>query len=157
MHKLLVHPAAPDVLYQQNHVGVYRSKDRGDSWERIDEGLPYDFGFGLALNPYDPNGCYVLPLEPGQYSFRATDGALRVFRSGKNGRGWKKLTKGLPQKNAYLSVLRQAMSSDSCNPCGVYFGTGGGHVFASADEGESWQVAAEFLPPVQSVTAAVVE
>ena len=116
MHKLLVHPAAPDVLYQQNHVGVYRSKDHGTTWQRIDEGLPYDFGFGLALDPNDPNCCFVIPLEPQEYNFRATDGALRVYRSGKNGRGWKKLTKGLPGKNAYVSVLRQAMSSDSCDP-----------------------------------------
>lgn len=156
MHKLLVHPAAPGVLFQQNHVGVYRSTDHGDSWQRIDKGLPYDFGFGLAVHAHDPHACYVIPLEPEQYMFRATDGALRVYRSGKNG-GWRKLSKGLPGKNAYLSVLRQAMTSDRCDPCGVYFGTAGGQVYASADEGASWQVAAEYLPPIHSVTAAVVE
>jgi len=151
-----VHPAAPGVLYQQNHVGVYHSTDHGDSWQRIDAGLPYDFGFGLALNANDPHACYVIPLEPQEYMFRATDGALRVYRYGKNGK-WKKLSKGLPGKNAYLSVLRQAISSDDCDPCGVYFGTAGGTVFASADEGASWDVAAEYLPPIQSVTAAVIE
>lgn len=152
-----MHPAAPGVLFQQNHVGVYKTVDHGDSWQRIDKGLPYDFGFGLALNAHDPDVCYVVPLEPEQYMFRATDGALNVYRSGKNGRGWKKLTKGLPRRNAYVSVLRQAMSSDALKPCGVYFGTGGGQVFASADEGASWEVAADYLPPVHSVTAAIVE
>ncbi|MCI0651637.1 MAG: hypothetical protein L0Z55_07125 [Planctomycetes bacterium] len=156
MHKLLAHPAAPGVLYQQNHVGVYRSDDYGDSWKRIDKGLPYDFGFGLALNGNDPDACYVVPLEPKDYSFRATDGAIRVYRSEKGGRGWRAMTKGLPQEHAYVSVLRQAMASDACDPCGVYFGTGGGQVFASADEGASWVAAAEYLPPVYSVSAAVV-
>jgi len=99
----------------------------------------------------------VIPLQPEEYMFRATDGALRVYRSGKRGRGCKRLTKGLPGKNAYVSVLRHGMSSDSLDPCGVYFGTAGGQVFASADEGENWQVAAEYLPPIQSVTAAVIE
>jgi photosystem II stability/assembly factor-like uncharacterized protein len=156
VHKLLVHPAAPGVLFQQNHVGVYKSTDHGDSWTRIDGGLPYDFGFGLALNANDPHSCYVIPLEPQEYMFRATDGALRVYRYGKRGK-WRKLSKGLPGKNAYISVLRQAMSADECNPCGVYFGTQGGQVFASADEGASWDLAAEYLPPIYSVTAAVVE
>ena len=151
-----MHPAAPGVLFQQNHVGVYRSTDYGDTWRPIDKGLPYDFGFGMAIHPRDPHVSYVIPLEPQQYMFRATDGALRVYRSTKAG-GWRKLSKGLPGKNAYVSVLRQAMTSDPLAPCGVYFGTGGGQVFASADEGASWQVAAEYLPPVYSVTAAVVE
>jgi len=151
-----MHPAEPGVLYQQNHVGVYHSKDHGDSWVRIDAGLPYDFGFGLALDPADPHTCYVIPLEPQEYMFRATDGALCVYQWGKN-RKWKKRAKGLPGKHAYASVLRQAMSSDTCDPCGVYFGTAGGTVFASHDAGASWQVAAEYLPPIQSVTAAVIE
>lgn len=151
-----MHPAAPGVLFQQNHVGVYRTTDHGDSWKRIDDGLPYDFGFGLALHPRDPHACYVIPLEPQQYMFRATDGALRVYRHGKSGK-WRKLAKGLPGRNAWCSVLRQAMDSDDCDPCGIYFGTGGGQVFASADEGANWQLAAEYLPPIHSVTAAVVE
>ncbi|MHC4960316.1 MAG: WD40/YVTN/BNR-like repeat-containing protein [Planctomycetota bacterium] len=151
-----MHPAAPGVLFQQNHVGVYRTTDYGDSWTRIDAGLPYDFGFGLALNAQDPYACYVIPLEPQEYMFRATDGALRVYRSLRNGK-WRKLSKGLPGKDAYVSVLRQAMTSDREDPCGVYFGTQGGRVFASADAGASWDLAAEYLPPVYSVTAAVVE
>ena len=156
VHKLRVHPTKPGRLFQQNHVGVYRTDDHGDTWNRIDQGLPYDFGFGLALNANDPDVCYVIPLEPQDYAFRATSGALSVYRPNRNGRGWKRLSKGLPQKSAYVSVLRQAMSSDSLKPCGIYFGTGGGQVFASADEGESWAAVAEYLPPVYSVTAAVV-
>jgi len=155
VHKLLVHPAAPGVLYQQNHVGVYKSTDHGDSWLRIDDGLPYDFGFGLALNANDPHACYVIPLEPQQYMFRATDGALTVWKYGKTGK-WKKLSKGLPGKNAHVSVLRQAMSSDHMDPCGVYFGTSSGHLFASRDGGENWEIIAGFLPRILSVQAAVV-
>ena len=190
MHKLLVHPAEPGRLYQQNHVGVYRSSDHGESWQRIDGApptempdfggndagkrkkkkkkakrklakttgpqLPHDFGFGLALNANDPNTCYVIPLEPMQYAFRATGGALNVYRLRKNGKSWKKLSKGLPQKNAYVSVLRQAMASDPFDPCGVYFGTAGGQIFGSNDEGESWSAIAEYLPPIYSVSAAVI-
>lgn len=156
VHKLLAHPAVPGRLYQQNHVGVYRSDDHGDTWYRIDGGLPYDFGFGLALDPHDAETCFVVPLEPEEYAFRATDGALRVYRLNRNGRSWKKLTRGLPSKNAYLSVLRQAMASDPLSPCGVYMGTGGGQIFASADRGDSWQAIAEYLPPVYSVHAAVI-
>ena len=150
-----MHPAEPGRLYQQNHVGVYRSDDHGDSWARIDQGLPHDFGFGLALNAHDPDTCYVVPLQPEQYSFRATNGALAVYRLKRSGRGWRRLAKGLPQRNAYVSVLRQAMASDPLDPCGVYFGTAGGQVFASADEGTSWTAVAEYLPPVYSVHAAV--
>lgn len=156
MHKLLVHPAEPSVLYQQNHVGVYRTTNHGDSWQRIDAGLPHDFGFGLALNPHDPHTCYVIPLEPDQYMFRATNGALCVYQWSKSGK-WRKRSKGLPGRDAYASVLRQAMSSDTCKPCGVYFGTAGGQVFASTDEGASWELAAGYLPPIQSVTASVLE
>ena len=151
-----MHPAAPGVLFQQNHVGVYKTSDYGDTWRRIDDGLPYDFGFGCALNHNDPHACYVIPLRPEQYMWRATDGALNVYRSTKSGK-WRKLSKGLPRKNAYVSVLRQAMDSDSCDPCGIYFGTAGGQVFASNDEGASWEVAADYLPPIYSVTATVVE
>jgi photosystem II stability/assembly factor-like uncharacterized protein len=156
VHKLLVHPNAPGVLFQQNHVGVYRSTDYGDLWERIDNGLPYDFGFGLALNAQDPHACYVIPLEPGDYSFRATNGALDVYEFGRRGK-WTKRSKGLPRKHAHVSVLRQAMTSDTLDPCGVYFGTQGGAVFASNDAGRSWDKAVEHLPPIYSVTAAIVE
>jgi hypothetical protein len=156
VHKLLVHPAAPGVVFQQNHVGVYRSTDHGDTWHRIDEGLPYDFGFALGLSHRDPRTCFVIPLEPEGYSFRATNGALAVYQLRKNGKGWHKRTKGLPQKNAYVSVLRQAMASDRCDPAGIYFGTAGGQLYASIDEGVGWTALAEHLPPIYSVSAAIV-
>ena len=150
-----MHPAAPGVLFQQNHVGVYHSTDHGDSWARIDGGLPYDFGFGLALNAQDPNACYVIPLEPVDYSFRATDGELAVYQYGRSGK-WRKRVKGLPRKHAHVSVLRQAMTNDVLDPCGIYFGTQGGTLFGSSDAGASWEAIAQHLPPIYSVTAAVV-
>lgn len=156
VHKLLAHPTEPGRLFQQNHVGVYRSDDHGDTWHRIDGGLPYDFGFGLALDAHDADTCYVIPLEPEGYAFRATSGALNVYRAVKGGKSWKKLTKGLPQKDAYVSVLRQAMTSDRYDPCGIYFGTGGGQLFASNDRGTSWAPIASYLPPIYSVSVAVV-
>ncbi len=151
-----MHPAAPGVLFQQNHIGVYKSTDSGDSWQRIDSGLPYDFGFGIAMHAQDANSCFVIPLEPVDYSFRATDGELAVYQYGRSGK-WRKRAKGLPRKHAHVSVLRQALTSDSLDPCGVYFGTQGGTLFASNDSGASWDTAAQYLPPIYSVTAAIVE
>lgn len=153
MHKLLLHPARLGRLYQQNHVGVYRSDDHGESWRRIDKGLPSEFGFALALNPHDPGVCYVTPLESDQGSFRATPGKLRVYRF--NG-GWRELGRGLPSGNVHVSVLREGMSSDPFHPCGLYLGTGSGQVFASTDAGGRWKKLASYLPPILSVTAAVV-
>ncbi len=158
MHKLLLHPARSGRIYQQNHVGVYRSHNHGDAWERIDKGLPYDFGFGLALNPDDPETCYVTPLEPEGGMYRATSGKFRVyrFRSSNGVSGWDELGSGLPSEGAYLSVLREGMANDSLNPCGVYVGTGTGQLFHSADAGASWRTIAASLPPILSVSAAVV-
>ena len=157
VHKLLQHPTEPGRLYQQNHVGVYRSDDYGSNWYRIDPGLPYDFGFGLALNAHNPDTCYVTPLEPSGYSYRATPGALRVYGWKGPNRGWRAFSKGLPQRDAYLSVLREGMASDTLKPCGIYVGTGSGQIFHSADEGSTWEVLAHYLPPVQSVSAAVID
>lgn len=154
MHKLLVHPAVPGRIFQQNHVGVYRSDDSGDTWYRIDKGLPYDYGFGLALNPHDGDMCYVVPLCPQEYAYRATSGALRVYAS--NGGTWKALGKGLPAQAAHVTVLREGLASDSLKPCGVYLGTENGQVFQSADQGRSWQSLATYLPPVLSVSVAVI-
>lgn len=151
---MLVHPAVPGRLFQQNHIGVYRSDDSGDTWYRIDKGLPYDYGFPLALNPNDAERCFVVPLRPDEYAFRATDGALRVYTQ--NGRSWKALGKGLPANGAHVTVLREGLASDSLNPCGVYLGTENGQVFQSADEGQSWQCIAGYLPPVLSVSVAVI-
>lgn len=158
MHKVLLHPAGSGRLYQQNHVGVYRSDNGADSWERIDKGLPYEFGFGLALHPADPETCFVTPLEPEQGFYRATAGKFRVYRfRGSNGASpWEELGNGLPSEGAYLSVLREGMANDTLDPCGVYVGTGTGQVFHSADAGASWRTIAALLPPILSVSAAVV-
>jgi len=154
---MLLHPAAPGRIYQQNHMGVYRSDDHGDTWNAIHMGLPSDYGFGLALDPNDPDTCFTVPLETKEnYAFRATDGQFRVYRWSGPGRGWKSYSKGLPERGAYLNVLREGMSHDSLNPCGVYVGTGTGQVFHSADAGRSWSPLALYLPPVLSVSAAVV-
>jgi len=141
-------------MYQQNHFGVYRSDDRGDTWYAIHKGLPSDFGFGLALDPHDGDACFVVPLQPEQYAYRATPGRFAVYRSGR--RGWRALGRGLPAKDAYLSVLREGMSNDSLEPAGVYVGTGSGQLFASRDAGRSWKSIAAFLPPIMSVNATVV-
>lgn len=156
MHKLLLHPAVPGRIYQQNHNGVFRSDDHGDSWNAIHMGLASDYGFGLALDVNDADACFTVPLVPSDYSFRATDGAFRVFRWNGPGRGWKSHSRGLPEKGAYLNVLREGMSHDTLRPCGVYVGTGTGQVYHSADAGRSWRPLALYLPPVLSVSAAVV-
>jgi photosystem II stability/assembly factor-like uncharacterized protein len=154
VHKLRIHPGKPGRLYQQNHVGVYRSDDHGETWTRIDKGLPYEFGFGLALDPADAETCYVTPLEPEQGTYRATAGKLRVYR--RRGDAWEELGNGLPSEAAYLSVLREGMANDSLKPCGIYVGTGSGQIFHSADGGSNWRSMASYLPPILSVSAAVV-
>ncbi len=156
MHKLLLHPAAPGRVYQQNHNGTYVSSDHGESWQRIDRGLPTDFGFGLALDPGNPGTCFVVPMEPQQGTFRATPGAMRVYRYGGKAGHWTALGNGLPSSGAYLSILREGMASDGLDRCGLYVGTGGGHLFHSPDCGRHWKTIASFLPPILSVTATVV-
>lgn len=155
VHKVLMHPASPDRLYQQNHCGVYRSDDRGDTWTEITEGLPSEYGYVLALDVHDPDVAYVVP-EESSHMRTTVGGALRVYRTDDAGASWRALENGLPLKNAYLSLLREAMCADTIDPCGLYLGTSTGHIFASADRGESWSMIAEFLPRILSVTAAVV-
>ena len=155
VHKLLLHPLMNTRLYQQNHCGVYRSDDRGDNWIEITAGLPSDFGYALAIDPHDPDALFVIPEESSH--MRATvDGMLRVFRSRDAGNSWEPLTNGLPQTNAYVSILREGMTSDEGDPCGVYFGTSSGHLFASNDAGDSWTLIAGYLPRILSVSAHVV-
>jgi hypothetical protein len=158
VHKVLLHPGKPGRLYQQNHHGVYRSDNHADSWDRIDKGLPYEFGFGLALNPADPDTCYVAPLEPEGGMYRATSGKFRVYRlrSSNGSPTWEELANGLPSENAYLSVLREGMTQDTLDPCGIYVGTGTGQIYHSSDAGASWRAIALHLPPILSVGAAVV-
>lgn len=151
---MLLHPAAPGRLFQQNHWGVYRSDDQGESWKRFDRGLPSEFGFGLALHRNDAGRCYVVPLDSREGAFRATPGAFIVYTH--DGTSWKALRRGLPSENAYLGVQREGMASDPLRPCGVYVGTTTGQLFAGADEGRSWKAIASHLPPIMSVSVAVV-
>lgn len=155
VHKLRLHPAQPSRLYQQNHCGVYRSDDRGDHWVEITDGLPSEFGYALALDPVDADTAFVIP-EESSHMRTTVGGRLRVYRTRDAGDSWRPLTAGLPQAHAYVSVLREAMANDDLDPVGVYFGTSSGHLFASRDGGESWELIFGYLPRILSVTAAVV-
>lgn len=149
VHCLRLHPAAPGRLFQQNHCGTYRSDDSGDSWVEITSGLPSDFGYVVGIDPSNPDRCWVIP-EESSHLRAVCGGRLRVFRSEDAGRTWNALTEGLPQEQAWLTVLREAMATDGQQPCGVYFGTSTGHVFASRD-GTAWREIARHLPKVLSV------
>ncbi|HEX2166373.1 MAG TPA: hypothetical protein VHG09_03950, partial [Longimicrobiales bacterium] len=152
VHQMRLHPARPDRLYQQNHCGVYRSDDRGDSWTEITDGLPSEFGYALALDAADADVAYVIPEESSH--MRATiDGKLRVYRTRDAGATWEALTEGLPQEHAYVSILREGMCSDGLTPAGLYLGTSSGHLFASRDGGDTWKLLAGYLPRILSVTS----
>jgi photosystem II stability/assembly factor-like uncharacterized protein len=154
VHQLRLHPQRPDRLYQQNHCGVYRSDDRGETWTDITAGLPSGFGYGLALDHGAPDVAYVIP-EESSHMRTTVGGRLRVYRTHDAGASWEALHQGLPQEHAYVSVLREGMCSDALQPAGIYFGTSSGHLFASRDAGESWQLVAGYLPRILSVTACV--
>ncbi|MDQ3622129.1 MAG: glycoside hydrolase [Verrucomicrobiota bacterium] len=152
VHKLLLSREAPRLLFQQNHCGVYRSADGGERWDEITAGLPSDFGFPLALHPREPKTLYVLPLQGAEFRC-PPEGKMRVFRSRDAGGTWEALTQGLPQEEAFAGVLREGMTADDGEPAGIYFGTNGGKVFASTDEGDSWRMIADNLPPIFSIAA----
>ena len=153
VHKVLIHPAQPDRLWQQNHCGTYRSDDRGTTWERLDgNGLPSDFGFALMLDPRDPDVALVIPEESAMNRV-APNNRLGVYRTRDGGSSWELLKNGLPQQ-AWVGVLREASAWDGRQPNGLYFGTQTGSVLASPDGGESWHEAARWLPPVLSVETA---
>lgn len=154
VHKMALHPSRPHVLFQQNHCGVYRSDDRGETWVDISEGLPSRFGFPLVIHPHDAHTVYVVPLTSDDRRF-VPDGGMAVWRSRDDGESWQRLTRGLPE-NAWLTVLRECLATDSCEPAGVYVGTATGQVFFSRDEGENWGILADHLPKVLSVSAAQV-
>ncbi len=155
VHKIVHHASRPERLFLQNHWGLYRSDDGGDSWRDIAKDVPSDFGFCMAMHPHDGETVYILPIESDE--FRCTpEGKLRVYRTRDGGGSWEPLTRGLPQKDALETVLRDAMATDTMNPAGVYFGTRNGAIYGSADGGASWSVIRSGLPAVVCVHAAVI-
>lgn len=153
VHKIVRHATRPDRLFLQNHWGLYRSDDAGDSWQDIAVNVPSDFGFAMEINPNDPDNVFIIPLTSDE--FRCTpEGRLRVYRTLNAGESWEPLTKGLPQENAFETVLRDGLTADKSSPTGLYFGTRSGKVFASKDSGESWQLMFDGLPPVVAVKSA---
>jgi photosystem II stability/assembly factor-like uncharacterized protein len=150
VHKIVSHSSNPDRLFLQNHWGLYRSDDRGDSWSDIANGVPSDFGFALDIDPNSPDTAYIIPLESDE--FRCTpDAKLRVYRTQNAGSSWEPLSNGLPQENAFETVLRDALSTDERKPTGIYFGTRNGKLFGSRDAGTSWETIEEGLPSVVCV------
>jgi photosystem II stability/assembly factor-like uncharacterized protein len=150
VHHVAMHPSRPDVLFMQKHWDVMRSDDGGDSWREISGNLPTDFGFVIDVHAHEPETIYVVPIKSDGEHF-PPEGKLRVFRSRSGGNEWEALTHGLPQKDCYVNVLRDAMAVDSLDKCGIYFGTTGGQVYASADAGDSWAPIVRDLPAVLSV------
>ncbi len=150
VHRIAMHPSRPGVLFMQKHWDVMRSDDGGDNWREISGNLPTDFGFPIDVHAHEPDTVYVVPITSDSHHF-PPDGKLRVYRSRAGGNEWEPLTKGLPQSDCYVNVLRDAMAVDSLDACGVYFGTTGGQVYASADAGDSWKPIVRDLPSVLSV------
>jgi photosystem II stability/assembly factor-like uncharacterized protein len=150
VHHIAMNPSRPGVLFMQKHWDVMRSDDAGDSWQEVSGDLPTDFGFAIDVHAHEPETLYVVPIKSDSEHF-PPDGKLRVFRSRKGGHEWEPLKKGLPQRDCYVNVLRDAMAVDSLDSCGLYFGTTGGQVYASADAGDSWAPIVRHLPAVLSV------
>lgn len=150
VHCIAMHPARPNVLFMQKHWDVLRSDDAGASWQEISGNLPSDFGFPIAVHAHEPNTVYVVPITSDSEHY-PPEGKLRVYRSRTGGNDWEALTKGLPQEHCYVNILRDAMAVDSLDPCGLYFGTTGGQVYASADGGDSWTTIVRDMPAVLSV------
>jgi photosystem II stability/assembly factor-like uncharacterized protein len=153
VHKVARDAADPDRLFLQNHFGLYRSTDGGASWTDIANGVPSDFGFPVVAHPHKSGTAYIIPLIADVKRWTA-DAACRVYRTTDAGESWQPMTCGLPQQDAYVTVLRDAFASDRNDPAGLYFGTRGGEVYASTDDGENWHTLAERLPPILSVRAA---
>jgi len=150
VHRIAMHPSRPGVLFMQKHWDVMRSDDAGDSWNEVSGNLPTDFGFPIDVHAHEPETIYVVPIKSDSEHF-PLDGKLRVYRSRTGGNEWEPLTKGLPQSDCYVNVLRDAMAVDQLDSCGVYFGTTGGQVYASANGGDRWTAIAQHLPGVLSV------
>ncbi len=156
VHRIAMHPARPDVLFMQLHWDVMRSDNAGDNWNEVSGNLPTDFGFPIEVNANEPDTVYVVPIKSDSEHY-PPEGKLRVYRSRTGGNTWEALTNGLPQENCFVNVLRDAMSTDTLKPCGIYFGTTGGQVYGSADGGDSWEAIVSHLPAVVSVEAQVID
>ena len=152
VHHIAMHPKRPNTLFMQKHWDVMRSDDAGDSWREVSGNLPSDFGFPIDIHAHEPDTIFVVPIKSDSEHF-PPDGKLRVYRSRTGGNEWEELTKGLPQRDCYVNVLRDAMTVDSLDSCGVYFGTTGGQVYASTDAGDTWNPIVRDLPAVLSVEA----
>jgi photosystem II stability/assembly factor-like uncharacterized protein len=150
VHRIALHPSRPKTLYMQKHWDVMRTDDAGENWREVSGNLPTDFGFVIDVHAHEPETIYVVPIKSDGLHF-PPEGQLRVYRSKTGGNEWEPLTKGLPQRDCYVNVLRDAMAVDSLDSCGVYFGTTGGQVYASADAGDSWSPIVRDLPAVLSV------
>jgi len=156
VHKLVRSPSDGNRMYQQNHVGMHRSDDAGQTWTEITDGLPTEFGFAAAVHPHDKETFYVIPLDPG-HGRTMPDGHASVWRTQDAGESWQRLDNGLPKTDAWVGVLREGTAIDTHELPGLYFGTSTGQVFASADEGESWSEIASYLPAISSVEVAVLD
>jgi hypothetical protein len=150
VHRIAMHPSRPSVLFMQKHWDVMRSDDAGESWREVSGNLPTDFGFPIDVHAHEPETIYVVPIKSDSEHY-PPEGKLRVYRSRSGGGDWEALTNGLPQRDCYVNVLRDAMAVDSLDPCGVYFGTSGGQVYASANAGDTWAPIVRDLPAVVSV------
>lgn len=155
VHKFTFHPERPERLFLQNHWGLYRSDDSAETWHDIAHGVPSDFGFAIVVHPHNPDCVYIVPVESDEFRC-APEGRLRVYRTRNAGSSWEPLMRGLPQKGAYETVLRDALCADSLDPHGLYFGTRSGQLYASSDEGKSWRKILENLPAVVCVKCAVI-
>jgi photosystem II stability/assembly factor-like uncharacterized protein len=150
VHRIAQHPSRPDTLFMQKHWDVLRSDDGGDNWREVSGNLPSDFGFPIDVHAHEPETIYVVPIKSDSEHY-PPEGKLRVYRSRTGGEEWEPLTQGLPQSDCYVNVLRDAMTVDTLDPCGIYFGTTGGQVYGSADGGDSWTAIVRDLPAVLSV------
>jgi photosystem II stability/assembly factor-like uncharacterized protein len=150
VHRLAMHPDRPDTLFMQKHWDVMRTDDAGGTWREISGNLPTDFGFAIDVHAHEPDTVYVVPITSDSHHF-PPEGKLRVYRSRSGGNEWEALTKGLPQQDCYVNVLRDAMAVDQLDPCGIYFGTSGGQVYGSSDAGTTWVPIVRDLPAVLSV------
>jgi len=150
VHRLALHPSRPDVVFMQLHWNVMRTDNAGELWTNISGNLPTDFGFPIEVHAHEPETIYVVPIKSDSEHF-VHEGKLRVFRSRTGGTEWEALTKGLPQRDCYVNILRDAMATDSLDRCGIYFGTTGGQVYVSPDDGDNWSVIVHDLPRVLSV------